>query len=76
MALKNTDVGVGVINLDYREDIKVVIMNHSPKYHLHIGPRDHIAQFIMTRYKTPKLLEVIEADATRRGSGGFSSPGK
>lgn len=47
-----------------------------PEYHLRIELGDRIAQFIMTRYETLELLEVIEVDATQRGSGGFGSNGK
>ena len=59
MALKNTDIGAGVVDLDYRGNVKVVIMNHSTDNHLHIEPGGRIAQFILTRLETPEVVEVI-----------------
>ena len=75
LAIKNTDVRAGVIDLDYRGNSKVVIMNHNDDTLLHIEPGDRIAQFIMTRFKTPKLKEVVDVDATERGHEGFGSTG-
>ena len=60
MALKNTDIGAGVVDLDYRGNVKVVIMNHSTDNHLHIEPGDWIAQFILMRFETPEFEEVID----------------
>ena len=73
LAIKNTDFRAGVIDLDYRGNLKVVITNHSVDTHLHIEPRDLIAQFIMTRFETPELEEVVDVDATERGQEGFGS---
>ena len=76
LAIKNTDVGGGVIDLDYRGNLKVLIVNHNVDIHLHIEPGDRIAQFIMTRFKTTsswkslmstllnKVMEVLEALVT------------
>ena len=75
LAIKNTDVRAGVIDLDYRGNSKVVIMNHNDDTLLHIEPGDRIAQFIMTRFKTSKLKEVVDVDATERGHEGFGSTG-
>ena len=75
LAIKNTDVGVGVIDLDYRGNLKVVIMNHSVETHLHIEPGDRIAQFIMSRFETHEFVEVVDVDATERGHGGLGSTG-
>ena len=49
MALKNTNVRVGVIDRDYRGNVKVVIMKHSTNSHLNIERGDRIAQFILTK---------------------------
>ena len=75
LAIKNTDVGTGIIDLDFRGNLKVVILNHSVDTHLHIEPEDRIAQFIMTRFETPKLEEVVDVDATEKVHGGFGSTG-
>ena len=76
MALKNTNVGAGVIDIDYRGNVKVVIMNHSTNSHLNIEQGDRIAQFILTKYETPDVIEVLEIDSTERGSDGFGSTGQ
>ena len=75
LTIKNTDVGAGVIDLDYRGNLKVLIVNHNVDTHLHIEPGDRIAQFIMTKFKTPKLVEVVDVDAIEQGHGGFGSTG-
>ena len=64
LAIKNTDVGACVIDLDYRGNLKVVVMNHSIDTHLHIESGDRITQFIMTRFETPELVKVVDFDAT------------
>ena len=55
-ALKNTDIGAGVVDIDYRVNVKIVIMNHSKENHLHIELGDKIVQFVLTRYETPEVL--------------------
>ena len=62
MALKNTDIGAGVVDLDYRGNVKVVIMNHSTDNHLHSEPWNRIALFILTTFKTPEVVEVVDVD--------------
>ena len=47
MAMKNTDVGAGVIDNDYRGNFKVLLVNHS-KDLLNITRGDQIAQFVLT----------------------------
>ena len=74
MAMKNTDVGAGVIDIDYRGNIKVVLLNHS-KVSLNISRDDRIAQFVLTRYETPEIIEVVDTDNTERGAKGFGSSG-
>ena len=76
LTIKNTDVGAGFINLDYRGNLKVVIMNHNVDTHLHMEPGDRIAQFIMMRFETlsprtllmsmllNEIMEVLEALVT------------
>ena len=76
MALKDTNVGTGFINLDYRGNVKVVIMNHSTVFELNIEVGDKIAQFILTRFESPDVVEVRELDSTARGSGGFGITGQ
>ena len=53
--------------------MKVVIMNHSTNFKLIIEVGDKIAQFILTKVKSPDVVKVSELDSTARGSGGFGS---
>ena len=76
IVLKNTDIGAVVVDLDYRGNVKVVIMNHNTDNHLHIKPGDRMAQFILTRFETSEVVEVIDVDATSRGDKGFGRTGK
>lgn len=66
---------VGVIDSDYRGEVKVAIHNDSnePKIIEH-GQR--IAQLIVQPYLELELLNVEELDDTARGIGGFGSSGK
>ena len=66
MTLKNADFGTGVIELEYKGNLKVVIMNQSTVTHLHIECWDRITQFIMTKFETHELVEVVEVDANDR----------
>ena len=66
---------VGVVDSDYRGEIKVPLINHSSeKFTVTNGMK--IAQMIMTPVILPDIAEVDELDETERGSGGFGSTGK
>ena len=66
---------VGVIDSDYRGEIKVVLLNHSSTEQT-VAPGERIAQMIITPVLTPAYEEVEELTDTDRGSGGFGSTGK
>ncbi|KAM0951606.1 putative dUTP diphosphatase [Dioscorea sansibarensis] len=68
------DVGAGVIDADYRGPVGVILFNHSD-VDFTVKPGDRIAQMIIERILTPKVLEVEDLDATARGAGGFGSTG-
>ena len=74
MAMKNTNVGVRVVDFDYRGNVKVVILNHS-KEKLSINREACIAQFILTRYETPSIIETDDLDKTICITKGFGSSG-
>ena len=73
LAIKNTDVGAGVADIDYIGNDKIVIINHSRENHLHIEQSDKIGQFVLTRYETPKVVELTHTDSTARGDKDFGS---
>lgn len=66
---------VGVIDSDYRGEIRVVLLNHS-KQSQTVEPGERVAQFIITPVLTPEYEEVDELSDTQRGTGGFGSTGK
>lgn len=67
--------GVGVIDSDYRGEIKCGLVNFSDSaYTIECGER--IAQLIVMNVHQPKLEIVTELPETERGAGGFGSTGK
>ncbi len=66
---------VGVIDSDYRGEIRVVLLNHSQAPQ-RIVPEERVAQFLVTPLLTPAYVEVEELSGTSRGIGGFGSTGK
>ena len=72
---KGIDVMAGVVDSDYRDSIKVVLINHSEEeYGIKAG--DRIAQLILTKIDTPKVDIVEELTKTDRGIDGFGSTGR
>ena len=65
---------VGVVDSDYRGEVKVVLLNHSKEAQI-IEHGERIAQFVITPVLTPVYEEVAELDETDRGVGGFGSTG-
>lgn len=90
LAVKNfIDVGAGVIDEDYRGEVKVLLFNFSDQ-DFQVKTGDRIAQLVCEQvlgrnYKKfinpifqicrPELKEVEELDDTQRGHGGFGSTG-
>ncbi len=66
---------VGVVDSDYRGEIKVVLLNHS-KQPQTLEPGERVAQFVITPVLTPMYEEVDALTDTSRGTGGFGSTGK
>ncbi|KAJ6445848.1 putative THOC5 family protein [Purpureocillium lavendulum] len=69
------DTGAGVIDADYRGQVKVLLFNHAEAdYEIKEG--DRIAQLVLERIVTPEVVEVQELEESVRGAGGFGSTGK
>lgn len=66
---------VGVIDSDYRGEIRVALHNHS-KYEQSIEPYERIAQLVIAPYIAAEYEEAEELSETVRGEGGFGSTGK
>jgi len=75
LALKDIDTLAGVIDADYRGEIKVLLINHGD-HPCFIKNGDKIAQLIIEcAYKIP-VVEVADVSNTLRGAGGFGSTNK
>lgn len=68
------DTGAGVIDADYRGQVKVLLFNHSDK-DFDVNEGERIAQLVLERIYTPDVLEVEELEESVRGEGGFGSTG-
>ena len=69
------DTGAGVIDSDYRGQVKVLLFNHS-EVDFEIKEGDRIAQLVIERIYTPEVLVVEELEESVRGAGGFGSTGR
>ncbi|QKX53318.1 uncharacterized protein TRUGW13939_00396 [Talaromyces rugulosus] len=76
LASKNfIDTGAGVIDADYRGEVKVLLFNFSD-VDFTIKQGDRIAQLVLERIYTPDVLVVEQLEESVRGVGGFGSTGK
>lgn len=65
---------VGVIDCDYRGEVKVSLHNHSETPQT-VSPGERVAQLVITPYVTAEFVLADELSDTARGSGGFGSTG-
>jgi len=68
------NVGAGVIDPDYRGEVKVLLFNHGDTAFT-VKKGDRIAQLVLERCETPDVQVVDTLDDTTRGTGGFGSTG-
>ena len=66
--------GVGVIDSDYRGEIRIGLHNLSAEPYT-VQPGERIAQMIIMPYFAPVIEEVTSLTETDRGTGGFGSTG-
>ena len=65
---------VGVIDSDYRGEVKVALHNHGTEPQK-VQKGERIAQMVIADYYPCEYIESNELDDTERGSGGFGSTG-
>jgi len=70
---RGIDVGAGVIDPDYRDEVRILLFNFSSEP-FEIATGDRIAQILFERVEVPRLDVVDTLDATAR-AGGFGSTG-
>ena len=72
LMLSNT---VGVIDSDYRGDLKILLKNVGNETQL-LYKYDRVVQLIIIPYISPKLTFVDSLEETERGEKGFGSTGE
>ncbi|KAL2808152.1 dUTPase-like protein [Aspergillus granulosus] len=68
------DTGAGVIDADYRGEVKVLLFNFSD-VDFTVQEGDRVAQLVLERIYTPEVAVVEELAESVRGAGGFGSTG-
>ena len=69
-------VGAGVVDSDYRGEVKILVFNQDTSNIYHIKPGYRIAQLVLEKIDCPDVEEIKdELDSTERGHGGFGSTG-
>jgi dUTP pyrophosphatase len=75
LALKHgIDTLAGVIDSDYRGEVRVVLVNHGQEP-FGIQPGDRIAQLLVQRIERVAFIAADTLSDTARGTGGFGSSG-
>ena len=65
---------VGVVDCDYRGEVKVALHNHSEQAQT-VDQGERIAQLVITPYLMAEFIEKDGLSETSRGAGGFGSTG-
>lgn len=65
---------VGVVDCDYRGEVKVALHNHSETVQT-VACGERVAQLVITPYLSAEFVEEDELSQTERGAGGFGSTG-
>jgi dUTP pyrophosphatase len=66
----------GLIDAGYRDEIRVILVNHDPVEAFSIEVGDRIAQLVIQAVETVEWLEVDDLGESARGLGGFGSTGR
>jgi dUTP pyrophosphatase len=74
-AKHSIQTGAGVIDADYRGQVKVLLFNHGEN-DFEVKEGDRIAQLVLERIYTPEVVAVEELEESVRGAGGFGSTGQ
>ena len=75
MACRYLSTEAGVIDSDFRGNIKVLLHNHGTE-NVVVHKGDKIAQMIILPIPSFELMETDALDATERGEDGFGSTGR
>jgi dUTP diphosphatase len=69
------DTLAGVIDSDYRGEVRVVLVNHGDAP-FSVAPGDRIAQLLVQKVERASFASVSRLEETDRGVGGFGSTGR
>jgi dUTP pyrophosphatase len=69
------DTLAGVIDSDYRGEVRVVLVNHGEEP-FRVARGDRIAQLLVQPVERAAFTAVAAIDETERGGGGFGSTGR
>jgi dUTP pyrophosphatase len=69
------DTLAGVIDSDYRGEVRVVLVNHGDQPFA-IRPGDRVAQLLVQKVERPTFVAASRLGETARGAGGFGSTGR
>lgn len=78
LAIKNGITALnspGLIDSGYRDEIKVILINHDPMETFVINKGDRIAQLVIQKYETVQWDLVDSLEESERSTGGFGSTG-
>ena len=65
----------GLIDSQYRGELKVALINLDPSNVFEVNPGDRIAQLVIQKVENVEWCVVDSLDETDRGQGGFGSSG-
>jgi dUTP pyrophosphatase len=66
----------GLIDAGYRDEIRVILVNHDPTEPFPIEAGDRIAQLVIQAVEAIEWAEVDDLGESARGLGGFGSTGR
>jgi dUTP pyrophosphatase len=66
----------GLIDAGYRDEIRVILVNHDPAEAFSIEVGDRIAQLVIQAVESVEWAEVDDLGESARGRGGFGSTGR
>jgi len=76
LATKGIGVLGGVIDQDYRGEIKIILINHGPYEDFYFKKGDRIAQGILHHTMKYNIKETFDIEDTKRNANGFGSSGR
>ena len=66
----------GLIDAGYRDEIRVILVNHDPAEAFKVEVGDRIAQLVIQRVEPVEWELVDDLGESSRGTGGFGSTGR